>query len=112
MWLKLVYLARRRAWWLAIELAVIGFVVTLFIYHDTDLSTYYLPVAGGDLSSGYVPYFAYWFLWPLAWFPTTYAWQVWSGMTLILFLFILYHRRVNPLPFLLSFSLVVQLWTG
>lgn len=99
---------------IAIEVAILACIATFFLPDDGggDLRVYYQPVARGNVETGYVPYFAYWFLWPLGLMPHALAHFVLTAFGLAVVLAITYSRRTNPLIVMASFPAMVQIWTG
>ncbi len=59
-----------------------------------------------------MPYFAYWFLWPLGLFSHKVMYFFLVAFSSGVFLAIAYRRRVSPLIILLSFPAMAQLWVG
>ncbi|HEY85958.1 MAG TPA: hypothetical protein G4N96_12700 [Chloroflexi bacterium] len=103
---------KRNQWFIAIELAVLASITTLFMVGDNDLSFYYQPFARGCLECGYVPYFAYWFLWPLGLFSHKVTYFFLTAFSAGVLLAITYRRRANPLVVLLSFPAMALLWVS
>ncbi len=103
---------KRNQWFIAVELAVIATIITLFMVGDNDLSFYYQPFARGCLECGYVPYFAYWFLWPLGIFSHKITYFFLTAFSAGVLLAITRRRKANPLVVLLSFPTMALLWTG
>lgn len=98
---------------IAIEVAILACVATFFLPDGGgDLRVYYQPVARGNVETGYVPYFAYWFLWPFGLMPHALAHFVLTAFSMTAVLAITYRRCTNPLIVMASFPAMVQIWTG
>lgn len=100
------------SWVIAVETALVLFVLTFFLPGGDDLFRYFCPFANGCLECGFVPYFAQWLLAPVAWIPKTVVWPVWTAVSLGILLFLCKKTRANPASFMLSFPLLGQVWLG
>jgi hypothetical protein len=102
-----------KLWWVGSFGAIIGMAVAVFVLPGgDDLYRYYQPFALGCLKCGFVPYFAQWFLWPLAFLKYPLTWPIWTIFCMIGFLVLFRYTKVNPLFFLISFPMLRQIWLG
>jgi hypothetical protein len=99
-------------WVVAIEVALLTLAGSFFLPGGDDLHRFYLPFAGGCLDCGFVVYFAYWFLWPLALIPPYLAWPLWTAFSLGGILGLCWWLKTNPAIILLSFPMFGQIWLG
>ena len=109
---KLARYVKRNQWIIALELGILAAIATLFMEGDNDLSFYYQTFARGCLECGYVPYFAYWFLWPLGLVSHKVAYFLIILFDTGVILAITYRRKSNPLVVMLSFPAMALLWVG
>ena len=102
-----------RVSWVAAGGAVVGlFVAALTLPGGNDLFLFYLPFAQGCLTCGYVPYFAAFTLWPLAFLPSGMEWPFLVLASALGWLGLCYALKVNPLVILLAFPMLGELWLG
>ena len=103
---------RSKTWLLAYELAALLLIGSFFLPGGADLYNFYLPFAEGCLNCGFTPYYAQWFLAPLAWLPPNLAWPALTAVTLTILLSVCRFAGTNPLWLLLSFPTLATLWLG
>jgi hypothetical protein len=102
----------RTSWIVAIEVALIMVIASFVLPGGQDLYCFYLPFSKGCLRCGFVPYFAQWVLWPLAYIPTRFAWPVWTSISLAGWLGLCRYTKANPAVALLAFPAFGQMWLG
>jgi hypothetical protein len=102
----------RISWIIAIETAVLMVAASFFLPGGDDLYRYYIPFSNGCLDCGFIPYFAQWILWPLAHFPTNFAWPIWTLISLTGWLSLCWYLKSNPAIVLLAFPAFGQIWLG
>jgi hypothetical protein len=100
------------SWIIAIETGLLMVAASFFLPGGDDLYRYYIPFANGCLDCGFIPYFAQWILWPLAHFPTNFAWPIWTTVTLTGLLLLCRYLESNPAIVLLAFPAFGQIWLG
>jgi hypothetical protein len=96
----------------AIEIVFIEFVAAFFMPGGDDLYRYYQPFAAGCLDCGFVPYYARWVLFPLAWIPYPFTWPAWVLISGLLLVAAGRALKVNPALMLLTFPAIGQFWLG
>jgi hypothetical protein len=102
----------RISWIVAIEITILMVIASFFLPGGDDLFRYYLPFSNRCFQCGFIPYFGYWLLWPLAYIPTNFAWPIWTVMSLTGWLGICWYTKVNPALVLLAFPAFGQVWLG
>ena len=103
----------KNAWVFAFEVAIMWVILAFFGPGGDDLYRYYIPFQNGCDTCGFVPFFARWFLWPLALLPAyPWSWGIWVLISLGIFLLLIKWTKVNPFLFIVSMPLFGQLWLG
>ena len=99
-------------WIIAVEVGVIFIIASFFLPGGDDLYRFYLPFAQGCLNCGFVPYFAYWILWPLTLVPAPLTWSFWTTISVAGLISLCHYTKVNPAIVILSFPAMGQFWLG
>jgi len=102
----------RISWIVAIETALLMVMASFILPGGDDFYRFYLPFSSGCFQCGFIPYFAQWVLWPLAYFPTSFAWPIWTAISLTGWLGLCWYTKVNPALVLLAFPAFGQIWLG
>ncbi|MEJ2759157.1 MAG: hypothetical protein P8046_11810 [Anaerolineales bacterium] len=110
--MKKIHLQEPKYWIIAIEVAVLLLIGTIFFPGGADLRNYYLPFVNGCMDCGFVPYYGQWMLFPLTLVPETWAWTLWTFVSMVGFLLLSRITEVNPAYVMLSFPLFGQFWLG